>query len=102
MAIKKNNLRVSDLAPYNCPLELPICSYREEEQSHSFISKEDAFTINCFGPGYDAYMDIWAPKTGDSDFEVTLEEENERDKFKVAIYHDILSVFVIAKLFHQL
>ena len=34
------------------------------------------------------YMDIWAPKTGDSDFEVTPEEKNEHDKFVAAIYHD--------------
>ena len=32
------------------------------------------------------YMDIWAPKTGGSDLEVTPEEKNEHDKF--AIYHD--------------
>ena len=44
-------------------------------------------------------MDICAPKTGDSDLEVTPEENNEHDKFAAAIYHDkltILSVFVIA------
>ena len=34
------------------------------------------------------YMDIRAPKTGDSDFEVTPEEKNEHDKFVAAIYHD--------------
>ena len=33
-------------------------------------------------------MDIWAPKTGDSDFEVTPEEKNEHDKFVAVIYHD--------------
>ena len=33
------------------------------------------------------YMDIWAPKTGGSDLEVTPEENNEHDKFVVAIYH---------------
>ena len=61
-------------------------------------------------------MDIWAPKSGDSDLEVTPEEKKEHDKLAAAIYHDkravghapknlgkqILSVFVIAKLFHQL
>ena len=34
------------------------------------------------------YMDIWAPKTGDSDLEVTSEEKKEDDKFAAAIYHD--------------
>ena len=35
------------------------------------------------------YMDMWAPKTGDSDLEVvTPEEKNEHDKFASAIYHD--------------
>ena len=33
-------------------------------------------------------MDIWTPKTGDSDLEVTPEENNEQDKFAAAIYHD--------------
>ena len=33
-------------------------------------------------------MDIRAPKTGDSDFEVTTEEKNEHDKFVASIYHD--------------
>ena len=32
--------------------------------------------------------DIWAPKTGDSDLEVTPEEKNEHDKFVAVIYHD--------------
>ena len=34
------------------------------------------------------YMDIWAPKTGDSDLEVTPEEKNKHDMFVEAIYHD--------------
>ena len=34
------------------------------------------------------YMDIWEPKTGDSDLEVTPEEKNEHDMFVAAIYHD--------------
>ena len=33
-------------------------------------------------------MVIWAPRTGDSDLEVTPEEKNEHDKFAAAIYHD--------------
>ena len=33
-------------------------------------------------------MDIWAPKTGGSDLQVTPEEKNEHDKFVAAIYHD--------------
>ena len=33
-------------------------------------------------------MDIWAPKTGYSDLEVTPVEKNEHDKFAAAIYHD--------------
>ena len=35
------------------------------------LIKEDTFIINCFVRSYHAYMDIWAPKTGDSDLEVT-------------------------------
>ena len=52
------------------------------------LIKEDTFTINCFVRGYHAYMDIWAPKAGNSDLEITPEEKSERDKFAVAIYHD--------------
>ena len=34
------------------------------------------------------YMDIWAPKTGDSDLEVTPEEKTSMISFAAAIYHD--------------
>ena len=34
------------------------------------------------------YMDIWAPKSADSDLEVTPEEKNEHDKCAAAFYHD--------------
>ena len=33
-------------------------------------------------------MDIWAPKTGDSDLEVTPDKKNQHDKFVAAIYHE--------------
>ena len=44
------------------------------------------------------YTDIWEPKTGDSDLEVTPEEKNEHDKFAAAIYHDKRVVGMLQKL----
>ena len=50
--------------------------------------KESIQRIWEFSNVFMNYMDIWAPKTGDSDLEVTPEEKNEHDKFAAAIYHD--------------
>ena len=52
------------------------------------VNQRRQFIINCFVRGYHAYMDIRAPKTGDSDLVVTPEEKSEHDKFAVAMYHD--------------
>ena len=53
------------------------------QQIPIILIKEDTFIINYF-----VYMDILAPKTGNSDLEVTREEKSEHDKFAVAMYHD--------------
>ena len=79
-------------------------------------NKESIQRIWDFSNVFMNYMDIWAPKTGGSDLEVTPEEKNEHDKFAAAIYHDkrvvghapknlnkqFYQFFVITKLFHKL
>ena len=50
--------------------------------------KESIQRILDFSNVFMNYMDIWAPKSGESDLEVTPEEKNEHDKCAAAIYHD--------------
>ena len=50
--------------------------------------KESIQRIWDFSNVFMNYMDTWAPKSGDSDLEVTPEEKNEQDNFVAAIYHD--------------
>ena len=59
--------------------------------------KESIQWILDFSNVFMNYMDFWAPKTGDSDLEVTPEEKNEHDKFPVAIYHEKIVVRHVPK-----
>ena len=66
----------------------PVFMVLECTTVYAGTKKESIQGIWDFSNVFMNCMDIWAPKTGDSDLEVTPEEKIERDKFAAEIYHD--------------
>ena len=70
---------------------------------HNFLEKYDVIE-DCFG-SLNAYMDIWTPKVGDENICLKLENDNEHDKFAVAVLFEERVVGHVpknlSKLFYQ-
>ena len=67
--------------------------------------KYEQYNLDSFVREYPAYMDIWTPKVGDENFCLKSENENEHNKFAIAIVLGKRRVGHVpknlSKLFHQ-
>ena len=66
---------LKDLLVQNIEVEIPISIFKEF--THSFDS---------FVRGYHAYMDVWLPTIGDSNFDVEREQGNSHDEYAIGIF----------------
>ena len=69
------------------------------------LRKQKQFDLDSFIRGYHAYMDIWIPKVCDKNFCLKSENENQHEKFAVAIVLEEQIVGHVpknlSKIFHQ-
>ena len=56
-----------------------------DQEIELILIKQIQYDLDSFVRGYHAYIDIWAPKVGDENFCLKSENENQHDKFAVAI-----------------
>ena len=76
-----------------------------DQEIELILIKQKQYDLDSFVRGYHAYMDIWKPKAGDDNFCLKSENENQHDKFAVAIVLEerILGHVPknLSKIFHQ-
>lgn len=67
--------------------------------------KQKQYDLDSFVRGYHAYMEIWTPKVGDENICLKSENDNEHDKFAVAVLFEERVVGHVpknlSKLFNQ-
>ena len=56
-----------------------------DQEIELILTKQRQYDLNSFVRGFHAYMDIWTPKVGGENFCLNPENENQHDKFAVAI-----------------
>ena len=56
-----------------------------DQETKLILIKQKQYDLDSFVRGYHAYLDIWKPKVGDENFCLKSENENQHDKFAVAI-----------------
>ena len=76
-----------------------------DQEIELILIKQKKYDLDSFVRGYHAYMDIWKSKVGDENFCLKSENENQHDKFAVAI---VLEERIVghapknlSKIFHQ-
>ena len=76
-----------------------------DQEIELILIKQKQYDLDSFVRGYHAYMDIWTPKVGDENFCLKSENENQHDKFAVAIVLEERIVRHVpknlSKIFHQ-
>ena len=76
-----------------------------DQEIEMILIKQKQYDLDSFVRGYHAYMDIWTPKVGDENFCLKSENENQHDKFAVAILLEEQIVGHVpknlSKIFHQ-
>ena len=56
-----------------------------DQEIELILIKQKQYDLDSFVWGYHDYMDIWKPKVRDKSFCLKSENENQHDKFSVAI-----------------
>ena len=56
-----------------------------DQETELILIKQKQYDLDPFFRGYHTYMDVWKPKVGDENFCLKSENENQHDKFAVAI-----------------
>ena len=76
-----------------------------DQEIELILTKQRQYNLNSFVRGFHAYMDIWTPKVGGENFCLNPENENQHDKFVVAIVLEERIVGHVpeklSKIFHQ-
>ena len=76
-----------------------------DQEIELILIKQKKCDLDSFVRGYHAYMVIWKPKAGDENFCLKSENENQHDKFAVAIVLEERIVGHVpknlSKIFHQ-
>ena len=76
-----------------------------DQEIELILLKQTQYDLDSFVRGYHAYMDIRTPKVGDENFCLKSENENQHDKFSVAIVLEERLVGHVpknlSKIFHQ-
>ena len=76
-----------------------------DQEIELILTKQRQYDLNSFVRGLYAYMDIWTPKVGGENFCLNPENENQHDKFAVAIVLEERIVGHVpeklSKIFHQ-
>ena len=76
-----------------------------DQEVELILTKQRQYDLNSFVRGFHAYMDIWTPKVGGENFCLNPENENQHDKFAVAIVlEERIFGYVpekLSKIFHQ-
>ena len=76
-----------------------------DQEIELILTKQRQYDLNSFVRGFHAYMDIWTPKVGGENFCLNPENENQHDKFAVAIVLEERIVGHVpeklSKIFHQ-
>ena len=76
-----------------------------DQEIELILIKQKQYDLDSFVRGYHAYMDIWTPKVGDENFCLKSENENQYDKFALAIVLEERIVGYVPKnlseIFHQ-
>ena len=75
-----------------------------DQEIELILTKQRQYDLNSFVRGFHAYMDIWTPKVGGENFCLNPENENQHDKFAVAIVLEERIGHVpekLSKIFHQ-
>ena len=76
-----------------------------DQEIELILTKQRQYDLNSFVRGFHAYMDIWTPKVGGENFCLNPENENQHDKFAVAIVLEDRIVGQVpeklSKIFHQ-
>ena len=76
-----------------------------DEEIELILIKQKQYDLDSFVRGYHVYMDIWTPKVGDENFCLKSENENQHEKFAVAIVLEERIVGHVpknlSKIFHQ-
>ena len=76
-----------------------------DQEIELILIKQKQYDLDFFVRGYHAYMDIWTPKVSDENVCLKSENENQHDKFAVAIVLEERIVEHVpenlSKIFHQ-
>ena len=76
-----------------------------DQEIELILIKQKQYDLDSFVRGHHAYMDIWKPKVGDENVCLKSENENQNDKFAVAIVLEERIVGHVpknlSKIFHQ-
>ena len=76
-----------------------------DQEIELILIKQNQCDLDSFVRGYHAYMDIWIPKVGEENFCLKSENENQHNKFVVAIVLEERIVGHVpknlSKIFHQ-
>ena len=76
-----------------------------DQEIELFLIKQKQYDLDSFVRGYHPYIDIRTPKVGDENFCLESENENQLDKFAVAIVLEEPIVEHVpknlSKIFHQ-
>ena len=56
-----------------------------DEEISLVIQKGKQFSFDSFIRGYHVYMEIWTPKVGDDSLYLKFEDDNEHNKYAVAV-----------------
>ena len=56
-----------------------------DQEIEFILLKQKQYNLDSFVQGYHAYIDIWTPKVGAENYYSESKNENQHDKFAVAI-----------------
>ena len=77
-----------------------------DQEIELVLIKQIQYDLNSFLRSYQVYMDTWAPKCGNENFCLKVENENQHEKFAVAlVLEERIKGYVpknMSKIFHQL
>ena len=59
-----------------------------DQEIEVILVRQKQYNLDSFVRGYHAYMNIWIPKVGDENVFLQPENENQHDKFAVAVVYD--------------
>ena len=90
---------------HNLSIQEQTCLPSKRCCSKTLIKRLKKCDLDSFIRGDHAFMDIWKPKVGDENFCLKSENENQHDKFAVAIVLEERIVGHVpknlSKIFHQ-